>query len=146
MTKMRMPIRRPRKTEKEKIEKGMSELTPQQQKIANLGSGYFEQEMQIMYLMQDLVEVLTGLDTAGQGQLSMSVELENKQKSPLFWRRELASRTSDYRFRFIKQLTEGDIGSFLGEGQTLHFILEKFMEELENERDVRRKQGKLLST
>jgi hypothetical protein len=58
---------------------------------------------------------------------------------------ELVERTKDHRFKLIKKLSDLDVKTIYTYGRSLSLILNDYMKQLDNELDVRKAKGKLVS-
>lgn len=93
-----------------------------------------QEDFETVGLMNDLIRKLTGLDNEERGKISAeTAKGEN-------WRKELVQKTKDFRFEKFRKLTPGDVKHFLGAIQTLHYILEDSMIQLDTELERRERE------
>jgi hypothetical protein len=88
----------------------------------------------------DLIEDLTGLQIGQQDQIIRSTG----SKSPLKWNRVLVQESESYRLDIIKKMTPLDVEHMLCMVQRLHHLLDDYMQQLDEELDIRRIKKKLL--
>ena len=120
------------KTSFEETPQQVPELTPEQrqQRHANEYNNLVKEDKELADTMDKLTNMLSGMSQIERGHLSMEAPKGTNI------RRLIMEKSKDHRFRIRKRQSEYMIRGFLGPAQELKYLLDDFIEQLDEELGV----------